>query len=196
VLSRPRYLLKHPRHVQCRASPAGQSSSSRPPPKCYYCGGIGHLARDRHSYRTDSSRSLSPGVRCLHSNNTWAVGDWMTTALQAKLYSTAHVVSSGTTPESFRCPVTIRSESQATGVAYHKLLAIVLILLAELAELTIRTTATQSVAKRISVWSSTANRQSAFWTLVLTLPSYRRRLSLDSGWNPRLGVFELQTAQL
>ena len=40
------------------------------------------------------------------------------------MYSTAHVVSSGITPESFRCPVIIRSESQATGVAYHKLLAL------------------------------------------------------------------------
>jgi len=39
-------------------------------------------------------------------------------------YSTAHVISSGINPESLRCPVTIRSESQATGVAYHELLAL------------------------------------------------------------------------
>ena len=37
---------------------------------------------------------------------------------------TAHVISSGITPEWLRCPVTIRSESQATGVAYHKLLVL------------------------------------------------------------------------
>ena len=29
-----------------RASPAEQSPPSRQPPKCYYCGGIGHLVRD------------------------------------------------------------------------------------------------------------------------------------------------------
>ena len=40
------------------------------------------------------------------------------------IYSTAHVISSGITPESLRCSVTIRSESPATGVAYHELLAL------------------------------------------------------------------------
>ena len=29
-----------------RASPAEQSPPSRPPPKCYYCGGIGHIVKD------------------------------------------------------------------------------------------------------------------------------------------------------
>jgi len=29
-----------------KVSPAGQSPPSRPPPKCYYCGGIGHIVRN------------------------------------------------------------------------------------------------------------------------------------------------------
>jgi len=83
-----------------RASPAEQSPPSRPPPKCYHCGGIGHMVKD-----CEKKRISTPGA-------------------------------------------------------------------AELAELTIRMSATQSVVKRTSVWLSTANRQGAFWTLVLTLLFY------------------------
>jgi len=59
----------------------------------------------------------------------------------------------------------------------------------ELAKLIIRTMLTRSAVRRISAWSSTASRQSAFWTRVLTSLSYPHRLSLDSEWNLRLDVF-------
>jgi len=40
-----------------RASPAEQSPPSRPPPKCYYCGGIGHIVRDCEKKKNQYARN-------------------------------------------------------------------------------------------------------------------------------------------
>ena len=40
-----------------RASTAEQSPPSRPPPKCYYCGGIGHIVKDCEKKKNQYARN-------------------------------------------------------------------------------------------------------------------------------------------
>jgi len=103
-----------------RASPAEQSPPSRQPPKCYYCGGIGHLVRD-----------------CAKKKNQYVRNGGVSRADDQNDSDTVR------------------------GQTYLRLVV---------------------------------NGKPS--KCLLDTGSYRRRLSLDSGWNPRLGVFELQMARL